>query len=151
MGTGCGGKRALGRGRRLGGHFANQLGYLRFERRALPDCMDTVMNRESTSNEAASAAAEVCARSSDGSALVGLLLPLAATTSFTELMQLFRTALDALEVIPKRACNRLFDGAGSGAIPVFGVLLLINPRLFILEARCFGVNAPAVPVCPIVA
>src|SRR5437899_934007 len=28
------------------------------------------------------------------------------------MMQLFRTALDALEVIPKRACNRLFDGAG---------------------------------------
>ncbi len=45
--------------------------------------MDTVTNLESTSNVAASEAAEVCARSSAGSALVGLLLAQAETTSLT--------------------------------------------------------------------
>src|SRR6266705_1736174 len=48
-----------------------------------PVCMDTVTNLESTSNAAAREAAEVCARSSGGSALVGLLLAQAETTSLT--------------------------------------------------------------------
>ena len=48
-----------------------------------PVCMDTATNLDSTSKVAASEAAEVCARSSDGRALVGLLLAHAETTSFT--------------------------------------------------------------------
>ena len=48
-----------------------------------PVCIDEATNLESTSSVAASEAAEVCARSSDGSALVGLLLAQAETTSLT--------------------------------------------------------------------
>src|ERR1700742_873084 len=48
-----------------------------------PGCSETATNLESTSNAAESDAAEVCARSIGGSALAGLLLPQAATTSAT--------------------------------------------------------------------
>ena len=49
----------------------------------VPVCIDEATNLDSTSSVAAREAAEVCARSSDGSALVGLLLAHADTTSLT--------------------------------------------------------------------
>src|SRR6266571_1949865 len=48
-----------------------------------PTCRDTVTNLERTSSAALREAAEVCARSKGGSALVGLLLAQAETTSLT--------------------------------------------------------------------
>src|ERR1700722_3878780 len=48
-----------------------------------PDCSETATNLVRTSSAALSEAAEVCARSIGGSALAGLLLPQAATTSAT--------------------------------------------------------------------
>jgi hypothetical protein len=51
---------------------------------ALPAaCSDPVTNRESTSSVAESAAAEVCARSIDGNALLARLLAQADTKSLT--------------------------------------------------------------------
>jgi hypothetical protein len=46
-----------------------------------PGCNDTATNRDNTSNEAESDAAEVCARSIGANELTGLVLPHAATTS----------------------------------------------------------------------
>jgi len=108
--------------------------------------MDTVMNLERTSNEAASAAAEVCAEAARG-ARSWLVATAGGHHVVHRVMQFVRTALDALKVIPKRARNGLFDGAGFWCHTGFRVLLLINSRLCILEARCFGVNGLAVPVC----
>lgn len=48
-----------------------------------PGCSETATNLVRTSSAALSEAAEVCARSIGGSALAGLLLPQAATTSAT--------------------------------------------------------------------
>src|ERR1700733_1659551 len=48
-----------------------------------PGCSETATNLVRTSSAAESDAAEVCARSIGGSALAGLLLPQAATTSAT--------------------------------------------------------------------
>ena len=48
-----------------------------------PGCSETAMNRDNTSSAAVSDAALVCARNSGDSALVGLLLLQAATTSAT--------------------------------------------------------------------
>src|SRR6266852_9830580 len=48
-----------------------------------PVCIDEATNLESTSRVAAREAAQVCARSRGGSALVGLLLAQAETTSLT--------------------------------------------------------------------
>ena len=46
-----------------------------------PGCNDTATNRDNTSKEAESDAAEVWARSIGAKALIGLVLPHAATTS----------------------------------------------------------------------
>src|ERR1700733_10121084 len=48
-----------------------------------PGCSETATNLVRTSSAALNEAAEVCARSIGGSALAGLLLPQAATTSAT--------------------------------------------------------------------
>jgi len=129
MGTGWWRQRALGRGRRWAATLPNQLGYLRFERRALARLHGYRDESREHFQMRRSAAAEVCARSSDGSALVGLLLPLAATTHLRNDAALPNCA-GCARGYPKRACNRLSMALDSGAIPVFGVLLLINPVLF---------------------
>src|SRR6266852_4362235 len=83
LGTGCGG---CGRCVALGGSAAtlptNSVICASSGERG-PVCMETVTNRERTSREALREAAEVCARRRKGSALVGLLLAHAETTSLT--------------------------------------------------------------------
>ena len=67
------------------------------------------------------------------------------------MMQLIRSALDAFKIVAKRSYDCLFHRARFLCHTGFGGLSLEIPRLCILRARSFGVNAPAVPVCLIVA
>jgi len=104
------------------------------------------MNLERTSNEAASAAAEVCARSSEGARSWACCYRRRHHVVH-RVMQFVRTALDALKVIPKRARNGFVRWRWILVPYRFRGAFAHNSPSLHSEARCFGVNGLAVPVC----
>ena len=114
-----------------------------------PGCNVTAINRERTSSAAQSDAALVCARSSGESALVGLLLLQAETTSATECC-----SSSELRCMRSRLSRRARATACSIAFGSFDMTIStrLGPQVsqdFILVLAACPVNPPAVPLCPV--
>src|ERR1035438_2305166 len=115
-----------------------------------PGCNDTVTSRDNTSKDAANDAAEVCARNIGGSALTGLLLPQAATTSAMSScnssdVRWMRSKLS--RKARETACSTAFGVLDSDDIPFLRAIAPKISRFVILEGRMRPVNRLTVLLC----
>jgi len=111
---------------RFTGHSADQIRDMRFERRAgarLHGYGDESRKNFQRSSERGCRGLRPEQR---GKRIRGLVAAAGGHNVVDRVMQFVRTALNALEVIPKRTGNGLFDGAGFWCHTGLRVLLLIN-------------------------